>query len=124
MKSRSPEYKKDWYQRNKERHKAKSRANNQRAKLDAIETYGGKCACCGEAEADFLAIDHINNDGNFHRKTIGHHAGGTRFYYWLRRHNYPTGFQVLCHNCNFSKHLNKGKCLHQIERDRERVVLA
>jgi hypothetical protein len=23
-------------------------------------------------------------------------------YLWLKRNNYPTGFRVLCHNCNLA----------------------
>lgn len=32
--------------------------------------------------------------------------------WWLRRNNYPNGFQVLCHNCNMAKGFY-GKCPHQ-----------
>ncbi len=32
--------------------------------------YGQRCACCGETEPAFLAIDHVNNDGNVHRKKV------------------------------------------------------
>lgn len=45
------------------------------------------------------------------RREIGI-ASGTAFYEWLRRKNYPGGFQVLCHNCNAAKgHL--GYCPHK-----------
>lgn len=76
---------------------------------DAINAYGGKCSCCGEPTIEFLAIDHINGGGNKHIKSIG---GPSNLTYWLRKNNYPAGFQVLCHNCNMAKSIY-GKCPHQ-----------
>ena len=69
------------------------------------------CNCCGERELEFLSIDHIDNDGYKHRKTQGL---GTGLYKWLRRNEFPKGFQVLCMNCNFGK-WKKGVCPHQIK---------
>lgn len=79
-----------------------------------IEHYSGganKCECCGEATFEFLTIDHINSDGNIHRKSINL-RGGHHFYHWLIKNNYPSGFQVLCSNCNIAKHIH-GTCPHQ-----------
>jgi hypothetical protein len=36
---------------------------------DVIAAYGGRCACCGEFERDFLTLDHVNNDGAEHRRS-------------------------------------------------------
>ena len=76
-----------------------------------------KCACCGETEFLFLTIDHINNGGAEQRKEIykqkknyGRYGAGKRFYSWLKQHNYPEGYQVLCYNCNCGKQRNKGIC--------------
>jgi hypothetical protein len=81
-------------------------------KGEAFNHYGGpKCSCCGETGVLFLTIDHMNNDGYEHRK-----AGirsGTTLYRWLRTQGYPTGFQVLCFNCNIGKYLNGGICPHK-----------
>lgn len=107
------EYMKKWYSANKEKHNENTRINHLALKTEVINFYGGKCCCCGESEIDFLAIDHIDGDGNSHRKSIGN---GTRFAAWVRRNGYPDGFQILCHNCNFSKFINKGICIHQIRR--------
>lgn len=77
------------------------RAKRQRlhwaSKIAALNAYGGKCDCCPEIEPKFLAIDHTNGDGNKHRKTFT-----STIYAWLRKHNYPPGFRVLCHNCNMA----------------------
>jgi hypothetical protein len=70
-----------------------------------IDHYSGgtnACMCCGETEPKFLALDHINNDGSEERGRLGSWLGSA-FYYWLIKRGYPTGYQVMCHNCNFSK---------------------
>jgi hypothetical protein len=67
------------------------------------------CACCGEMNLEFLSIDHINGGGNQHRREVGR---GTSFYLWLIRQGFPTGFRVLCHNCNQSIGYF-GYCPHQ-----------
>jgi hypothetical protein len=77
---------------------------------EVIQAYGGpRCMCCGETERAFLCIDHVNGGGYQHRKEIG--TGS--FYRWLRKNGFPTGFQVLCFNCNMGKLLNGGVCPHQ-----------
>jgi hypothetical protein len=74
---------------------------------------GGKvaCACCGEATLEFLQIDHVDNDGAEHRRSI-RRKSGEQFYKWLRSNGYPPGFQVLCCNCNFAKG-RYGECPHE-----------
>lgn len=75
---------------------------------EVIAHLGGKCVCCGETEFTFLCVDHVNNDGNAHRRVIGNEICS-----WLKRNCYPPGFQILCRNCNYGKHLNGGVCPHQ-----------
>lgn len=88
----------------------KSRDRWKQLKTDVLAAYGGpKCVCCGEIEPTFLCIDHIDGGGHKHRKEVG---GGPGMYHWLKKHNYPPGFQVLCCNCNHGKHVN-GICPHQ-----------
>lgn len=80
-------------------------------RMEILQAYGGPepaCVCCGEREPLFLALDHINGGGHQQRKELG--SGG--FYTWLRKNNYPAGFQVLCHNCNFGRQINGGACPH------------
>jgi len=66
------------------------------------------CRCCGESEIKFLSIDHIHGGGSEHREEIR----GASMYRWLKRHGYPEGYQVLCHNCNQAKGFY-GICPHQ-----------
>ena len=105
------EYGRQWYAKNKERHKANNRLNFYLRRAKALDAYGNACICCGETEPDFLAFDHVHNDGAEHRKTLG--GGGSKLYKWLEENNYPDTIQILCHNCNFSKHLNNGVCAHK-----------
>jgi len=82
----------------------------EKLRLEVLQHYSGgtpKCACCGETEIRFLSIDHINGGGIEHRKRIN-----GSIYLWLRRNNYPEGYRILCHNCNFSYGLY-GNCPHQ-----------
>jgi len=59
---------------------------------------------------EFLTIDHINGGGNKQKQEIG--GAGIKLYLWMKRNNYPSGFQVLCMNCNFAKG-KYGICPHQ-----------
>ncbi len=78
-------------------------------RLEVIEQYGGqRCVCCGETTLQFLQIDHIAGNGTAHRKKIG--QGG--LYRWLKKNGFPSGFQILCANCNFAKG-HYGVCPHQ-----------
>jgi hypothetical protein len=84
-----------------------------RIKNAVYAAYGGyRCACCGETEPSFLAIDHVDNDGYAHRKKIGF-RGGIGIYLWIVKNQFPPGFQVLCYNCNQGKRINGGICPHQ-----------
>lgn len=102
---------------------AQEKARRTKLKLLCFQIYGGpKCACCGEVVIEFLQIDHIGNDGARHRQEIfgTKRASGDRFYKWLRANKFPTGFQVLCANCNFAKG-HFGECPH-VAAQREAAV--
>lgn len=80
-------------------------------KEEIMEHYGNsKCACCGEDHLEFLAVDHINGDGQKQREQLGM-RGGYTFYSWLKQNGWPEGYRVLCHNCNQSLG-NLGYCPH------------
>jgi len=107
-------YYKKYYDANKEeiirRTIIKNKSYYHKLRIKIIEYYGGKCACCGENTIEFLGIDHIYGNGNSHRKELKKHR--LNIYEYLRKNNYPKGFQVLCHNCNLAKGFY-GKCPHQ-----------
>ena len=99
---RNPAYQKEYNKTHHEKNKVQCQNNQRKLRFAALSAYSSEgtptCACCGEYYLEFLAIDHINGDGAEHRKEIG--TGSGRLYYWLRDHDYPEGFRVLCHNCN------------------------
>jgi len=77
-------------------------------KIEVLTYYGnGKCACtmCGYDNLAALSIDHINGNGCEHRRTLGNYNAGGRFYSWLKRGGFPTGYQTLCMNCQWVKRI-------------------
>jgi hypothetical protein len=98
----------------KERVNARHRNQCRQVRREALEHYGGqppRCACCGEARMEFLAIDHIDGGGQAHRRKLNT-GSGTSFYFKLRKLGWPEGLRVLCHNCNVSLGMY-GYCPHQ-----------
>ncbi len=84
--------------RNKKRLERRKRSDRSDLRLLALWHYSGQppeCACCGNDHIQFLGIG-----PNSHR-----------FYRELRRAKYPTGQEVLCHNCRLSI-LTYGECPH------------
>ena len=84
----------------------KRRANKSRKLLkEQVLTHygGGKLACikCGFTDERALTIDHIDGNGNQHRKEVKRQ----NLYRWLRRADYPEGFQTLCMNCQWIKRM-------------------
>ena len=67
-----------------------------------------QCVDCGTS---MLTIDHIEG-----REVWDHPKGltGHKLYMWIKTHNFPKGFQVLCFNCNISKYKNNGRCAHEL----------
>jgi hypothetical protein len=125
----SPEYHKKYYQEHKvsikdiskkkyldnsEKYLERSKKQYNKVKLLVFNYYGKnfpKCVCCNENNIEFLAIHHIECNGNKHRKSINS-RGGYSFYGWLIKNNFPEGYQILCHNCNMAKGFY-GYCPHE-----------
>lgn len=106
-----------WRQINKDAEKLRHKKSGHGIKVEVINHYGGRCACCGESGVPFLSIDHKFGNGAEHRRD---NSGGARrtgsgqpFYYWIKRNNFPDFLQVLCHNCNVAKGTGE-MCPHQI----------
>lgn len=100
-----------YYQKNKDKWAKRRpqmidwmRRKDRENKRLVLTHYGGnppKCACCGETEYEFMTIDHTQDNGAEERKRIG--RSGAPFYRWVIDNNYPSGYQVLCRNCNWGK---------------------
>lgn len=107
-------YLKKWRKENADWVKERSRIKTAETRKEVINAYGGKCRCCSEDTPEFMAIDHVYNDGAYNRREKKHPASGSQFYVWLKKQGFPQDrFQLLCHNCNLAKSLY-GKCPHQI----------
>ena len=63
-----------------------------------------QCSGCRTTHVVFLQIDHIEGCGVEARK-----ASGYAMYRWLKAAGFPSGFTVLCANCNMAKG-SKGHC--------------
>lgn len=100
--------------KNSENTKKRRKAN----KLIVFQHYSNgfvKCDCCGEPDERFLTVEHENNDGAKHRKTIGD------IYAWLIRNKFPKGFRILCFNCNCAKGIY-GECPHILESPERKII--
>lgn len=97
---------KRWYQEHRDEQLLAKTVRHAALRIEALTRYGGVCVCCGESEQIFLCIDHVDGGGNAHRREIGQGS----LYYWLRRNDWPEGYQVLCHNCNYAT--SHGGCPH------------
>ena len=95
----NPEYNLMYHRRAKSKRRAKELRRER--KVEVLTHYSeGPLACCecGEKRLACLSIDHINGGGNQHRKEVK-----TDFYHWLRHQGFPSGYRVLCMNCQFVK---------------------
>lgn len=95
----------------REKARASSREKSKREiftlKNECLEAYGKKCICCGEAIKAFLTLDHEGGNGNDHRrKLFGYNVGGVHMYRWLKKNNFPSGYRILCMNCNWATRYN------------------
>ena len=69
--------------------------------------YGASCACCGEAEYDFLTLEHKLGDGHLDRKITP-----MKLYGRIIEQNFPDTYETLCMNCNWAKG-RLGVCPHK-----------
>lgn len=96
-----------WISNNREKHNEFHVRSKRKLKAEVFSHYcgGGEPKCkCGVTELCILSIDHIAGNGAEHRREIGmEKRGGYEFYQWLKKNNFPEGFQVLCFNCQFRK---------------------
>ncbi len=91
------------------KHKAQiSHDADMKIKISVLSHYGKnkKLQCrwkyCNIVDVDCLSIDHIFNDGNLNRK-----LAGMKLYRHLKKNQYPSGFQTLCHNHQWKKELKR-----------------
>lgn len=101
------------YHENKDRYRKYAKKSYEKSRNAVLHAYGGEnpeCICCGEKDKRFLCVDHIDGRGNEHRRSIKMF----NFTLWLKNKNFPSGFQLLCFNCNMGKSLHNNICPHKI----------
>lgn len=89
----------------------RTRKRNIALRREVLSFYSGsndpKCACCGEARLTVLDLDHINGGGQEDRMKLG--SSPFKIYRDLRAKGFPSGFRVLCRNCNWIEYLRRTK---------------
>ncbi len=82
-------------------YREKVKEKRKQLKLEVLRHYSSdlKCRDCGFSDIRALSIDHVKGNGTRHRKEIG----AVDFYQWIKKNNFPKGFQVLCFNCQWIK---------------------
>jgi len=63
------------------------------------------CNECGELHYEFLAVDHMDNNGYAHRSSGELKKYSNNIINYLIGNNFPEGYQILCHNCNQIKRM-------------------
>lgn len=102
----------EWKIKNSARAKELNKNERLRLKLDVLSHYSildtPICSQCGFSDVRALHLDHINNDGAASRRanTGSRTIAGTTYYRWVRKNDYPEGYQVLCANCNYIKFMD------------------
>ena len=122
--------KKKYYLDPKNKVKSKRKIIRDDIRLEVLQRYSKQhsksdipcCRCCGEnSHIDFLALDHIAGkrqmDSEPELVKLGYSSKleGLPLQKWIIKNDFPDGFQILCHNCNFAKGMkkNNNKCPHQ-----------
>lgn len=95
-------------------HRKNGRERSRKLKIEVLQAYCNgeiKCARCPFNDTRALSIDHVNGDGAKHRRTLNHR--GSKTYRWLKKNNFPPGFQVLCMNCQWIKRFENKEYPHR-----------
>jgi len=125
FKANHPEYlarrriwNREWIRNNRASYNKSKWKYRDELKAKAIAFYSnGTSACvwCGFNDLDALCLDHINDDGAADRKELkisGRGNGsGSRTYEALASRGWPSGYQVLCANCNMIKEVRRRRSL-------------
>lgn len=123
-KESDPEFKRKEYERSRDERRARYKTDPEytaraiqhsknayrKVRTAILEAYGGKCACCGEAEPTFLEIDHAQGGGSEHYRNVNAYTA----YRQIIKDGFPDRFQLLCCNCNRGRARHGGICPHKL----------
>ena len=108
--------------RDKPENKAKEKKERDSFRLNVLKHYSKRlsnseipcCRCCGQnSHHQFLAVDHIagKKQMDFEPELVklGYSSKlrNNLLLKWLEKNDFPKGFQILCHSCNFAKGMKK-----------------
>ena len=127
---KNKEKSKKYYLDPKNNVKSKRKIRRDEVRLEVLQYYSKqhsksdipRCRCCGENfHTDFLALDHIagkkemDSEPNLVKLGYSSSLRSAGLRHWIIKNNFPKGFQILCHNCNYAKGLrsNDNKCPHK-----------
>lgn len=112
IRSENPKYAKkaeDWRIRNAGKLRQRGYEYRLAIRMEVIRHYSKgsmECECCQESIVEFLTIDHVDGGGSNHRREIK-----INMYHWLKKNGFPTGYRILCYNCNMAIGVH-GICPH------------
>lgn len=98
-----------WYFENKDASKGHGKKYRMKLRSQVIEVLGGRCACCGETQHEWLHVDHKNKDGKKHRNEVGR---STALYRDILANPARYELRVLCANCH-NAITSFGYCPHE-----------
>jgi hypothetical protein len=106
----------NWHYANRDSVLAKQQKTRRDIWYEAIDFFGGGCACCGESTQEFLVVDHIEGGGNIRRREHGERVG-TALLKSFKANGWNEAikfhYRLLCYNCN-SAMGNYGYCPHEL----------
>ena len=92
---------KEYRERNRELLRQKGKARRLSYRYTVFAHYGERCVTCGFDDLRALQLDHIDDNGAEHRKSLGgQKVAGYQFYKWVIDNGFPDDLQTLCANCN------------------------
>jgi hypothetical protein len=98
-----------YYLANRELYALRSKEKRVNDRLEVLYYYSDgdiKCNICGEKYYEFLAVDHLDNNGRIHRTSGELRRYSNDIVKYLIAMGFPEGYQILCHNCNTKKYRN------------------
>jgi hypothetical protein len=112
-------------ERKKKRTEGLSNPEGKKLYYDVMTVYSKRkghskpiCFCCKLSDWKFLVLDHIRNRSKDHKN-----YSGVSMAKKLKRDEYPSGIQVLCHNCNTGKEIFGGiRCPHLLSKKGQNIL--
>jgi len=131
LKTKSSQKNVDWRkagkiaQAQKKRSEGLSNPEGKKEYYDVMNVYSKRkgfskptCFCCKNSDWKFLVFDHIENRPESHKG-----ISGVSMARKLKNNNYPSGIQILCHNCNTGKEIFGGvRCPHHLSKNGQKKL--